>query len=440
MYNVGKVRILFKLIACIFLYVLMLGITACGSKHIVLPELEDGTFVSGDIFREYKWSGPYVNAKTWLRVTDPMAEHGGAMEFLPNPVNSKRIDDLEGAIKAEVYLEIWGGHPGTSDKKMRINGNEWITVPESTNIGPGAPESYMQFRYPVISIPLDQLIVGENTFEFSSGGQISHNFGWGQWGVYGVIFRVYYTPEKPHIVATDIVSSVKKTSQGESVQLDIKFSEGIDEVKKVEYIGYYEDFDYNGDGIYKDWQYNTLYGDFKNNIGTSKKKPFSVEWDTSWIPDQDEPIYIRARITDKNNITYITPVFEKLTLVRPDTSVKMYKPYDVPENWTSRNYKEHNNKVDVGDDLSKVIDAKVVLVTWNGYQCTYLIMNGNIIAPVENVFMVGKLHDYRYDEVPVDTDNLIQGVNIIKTYSETQEHGIEVMWPGIVLKVRYNLD
>ena len=76
------------------------------------------------------WKGPFVNAGNWQRVTDPDARHEGAAEFRPNPVNTVAIDDLDRAVGAEVVLEQWGGHAGTSDKRLRLNGNDWIAIPE----------------------------------------------------------------------------------------------------------------------------------------------------------------------------------------------------------------------------------------------------------------------------------------------------------------------
>jgi|TARA_B100000959_G_C14972583_1_gene620327 hypothetical protein len=62
----------------------------------------------GDIYAEYVWRGPYYNASTWQRVTDPNAAAAGARQFLPNRRNRITIEDLEGAIAAEVHIEQWG--------------------------------------------------------------------------------------------------------------------------------------------------------------------------------------------------------------------------------------------------------------------------------------------------------------------------------------------
>ena len=60
----------------------------------------------GDIYAEYVWRGPYYNASTWQRVTDPAA--AGARQFLPNRRNRITIEDLDRAIVAEFHIEQWG--------------------------------------------------------------------------------------------------------------------------------------------------------------------------------------------------------------------------------------------------------------------------------------------------------------------------------------------
>lgn len=82
----------------------------------------------GDIFREYLWTGPTGNQM----VTDPNAY--GPERNLPIPLRTFHLGDLAGAVRAEVYMEVWSGHPGTSDKVIRINGGSWIPIPAPETI------------------------------------------------------------------------------------------------------------------------------------------------------------------------------------------------------------------------------------------------------------------------------------------------------------------
>jgi hypothetical protein len=88
----------------------------------------------GDVYREY---AIHNGGNFDWRVTDPRAKHEGAKTFLPNPVLTINVRDLKGAIRAEAVLDRWGGHAGTKDKLIRLNDNEWITLPELTTTPKG---------------------------------------------------------------------------------------------------------------------------------------------------------------------------------------------------------------------------------------------------------------------------------------------------------------
>ncbi len=426
-----------KSIASIIL-VLVLLLVGCGKKPanqkestapttepIAVPKVTVTSFEAGAVFREFHWNGPFVNASTWQRVTDPNVKNEEAHKFLPNPINTINLSGLDEAVKVEMVIELWGGHAGTRDKLLRVNDNEWISVPESEFVGETeSPERYMQFRYPAVTIPLAQLKDGDNTFEFSCGEQ---TVTWGQWGVYGITFRLYYPVEMRPQNAQVVLGA----SENESLTFSLDSAQ--DDIAAVEYVGFYEDFDINGDGIYNEWHYTYRYGEMQSHIGTSVTAPYSVTWDTTWVPDQEQPMKIMAVVESADGLQYITPVLEDINLNRSAVSVKMYKPYNVPENWMTRDKKTHFCNIMVDDDLSKAIDSKLIMTTWHGKGCTDIKLNTHNIAS-----NVGLDHNYSYDELLVTPSQFVDGRNFLVTYSTTLDHGIEVLWPGIVAKIRYN--
>lgn len=235
------------------------------------------------MYAEYVWRGPYHNASTWQRVTDPDAAHSGARAFLPNPVNHITLADLDGAIAAEVMIQQWGGHTGTTDKALRLNGSPWISVahPEAIPGDRGSqrftgPECYQYFTYSTTSVPLELLLTGENDFEFTSGDQACLGFGWGQWGVYSVIFRIYYDEQKPHPTGR-IVSPGSGASVRDSLQLEAIASSPNGEIVSVDFIGHYEDYDYDGDGIWRDWHHIYQNGHLKRQLGTAAEAPYRAQ-------------------------------------------------------------------------------------------------------------------------------------------------------------------
>ena len=103
------------------------------------PELAAGPG-AGDVYRETRQS---IHAGDDWRVTDPDALNPGAQDFLPNPVLSLEVPDLTGAVRAEMIIERWGGHPGTSNKRIRLGGRSWLHLPELASIPANNPECYM---------------------------------------------------------------------------------------------------------------------------------------------------------------------------------------------------------------------------------------------------------------------------------------------------------
>ena len=391
----------------------------------------------GDIFREYVWKGPWVNASDWQRVTDPKATRSGAKVFLPNPVNSIQLDDLTNAIGAEIYLEQWGGHAGTSNKRLRINGGAWIPIPEPSGIPGDAgihkdPECYQYFTYPAVSLPLDALVEGENTFEFTCDGQICFSFGWGQWGVYGVTFRIYYDEAKPHPTGS-IIAPVEGHFMGNVAHLEAEATSANSTIERVDFMGLYEDFDYEGNGIYRQWHYIYRYGEIQHHLGTAFSVPFVSTWHTEWVPDQTIPMQMMARIKDAEGIYYMTRAVGDITLERPERSVKLYKPYNVPARWQSREITSlHTAKVYIDHDLQKATAARLVLATWSGSHAEAIGINDSMVVP-----SIGWYHNYSLDQLPLPIDLMQEGINTVFTKSTTIHHGIEVLWPGIAVLVQY---
>ena len=76
-------------------------------------------------------------------------------------------------------------------------------------------------------------------------------------------------------------------------------------------------------------------------------------WNTEWIPDQTEPLQIAARIVDDTGLTYLTPAVTCLRLKRPEFSVELCKPINVPSNWVTRR-KEYQESVEVKGILTRM--------------------------------------------------------------------------------------
>ena len=97
---------------------------------------------AGDVYRETLLAIHFGD--DW-RVTDPDALNSGAADFLPNPVLSLEVPDLTGAVRAEMIIDRWGGHPGTSNKRIRLAGRS-LAAPARTGVDPGFESRVLHVR------------------------------------------------------------------------------------------------------------------------------------------------------------------------------------------------------------------------------------------------------------------------------------------------------
>lgn len=349
----------------------------------------------------------------------------------PRRVPRKLNLDLADAIRAEVSVEYWGGHSGTAEQKFRANDHDWIMVPQPHNT-PTAPQCYYRTMLgnESVPIPLSHLKHGANEFQFTCGGQICHNFNWGFYWIYSFTVRVYYKPSRPHPVGR-MLSPLAGSTITDDCELLISLS-GPSAIRQVDYIGTYTDFDWDGNGLFEQWQYQTQYGVLRRHMASSSCAPFDAVWRSSGIPDQDKPVKIMAKITDITGMCYTTPAVENITFLRANRSLKMYTSYDVPECFGVRVGSMMTCKIAVADDLGKARSARLVLSTWSAAHADAIGLNDKKLAK-----LVGCVHNYSFDSIPVPVQLIKNGVNTFFIYAETDEHAAEVNWPGPVLLVEY---
>jgi hypothetical protein len=390
----------------------------------------------GDVYREYI---QYMYWPKEWRVSDPETEQPRAIrDYLPNPVLPIYIDDMTGAIRAEAQMDRWGGHVGTSGKRVRFNDNDWIDLPELTTTPDNQdPLCFFYEDNPIVAVPLAHLREGENTFEGTADEQVCHSFGWGQWGWYMMIVRVYFEKSVSHPEAriTSPQSGVT-LAENPTLSVDAKSEAGIE---RVDFLAHYNGFDENGDGIYGDWHHNyhflyrTLEGGIQDHIGSVTSAPYDVVWDTKWIPDQPEgSMKIAVRILDKGGMWYVTDAVEGISLQREDTTVAMYTSFEIPENFRTRmnNKKTCKFLIPNATDMSAAVEAAIHIRTWNGAH-ENVILNG-WTTPID-----GEDHDFAYNIRDFPAGKLHSGENLFEFISDTHHHGPEILWPGPAVTVRF---
>ena len=399
----------------------------------------------GEVYKEYVQVID-VGSDDW-RVTDPNIDLGvypQAAPFLPNPTLSIDIDDLAGATRAEALFSLWGGHIGTSGKRVSFNGNNWIDIPELET--PPAPAyNYIYQAMVGVDVPLGHLQQGSNSFTGTNDGQYgSYGFGWGQFGWYAIIVRVYYDPGSKTHVTGSITSPGNGATISDNAAIGVSVSGSA---SQVDVLAYYDGDDTDGDGVYQEYHHDYHRGKWdevviKHHAGSDFASPWSVTWDNSWVPDQSG-IKLLARIKGSNGVWYVTPEVTGLTLARASSAVRLYKPYGIDEReWARGDLGDpagtQQSYVDI-PDLADATSAVFLARTWNGVDGDgdpghYTRVNG-WYAPA-----YGENHYYSYDLLSVPVGELQEGQNLIEFKSNTTaHHGIEVIWPGSAIAVRYGV-
>jgi hypothetical protein len=345
------------------------------------------------------------------------------------------VDDLDDAIDAEIALKFWGGHIGTSDQTFKVNGSKKFNFPQPKT--PGNP--YCFFRTvlgnPPIKIPVELLMKGKNRFTFFCGEQVCYSFNWPLYWLYSFTIRIYYNDTKKCVRGI-----IKKEEEIDTAYNWVGFRTDVDDpamVESIEYIGYYEDYDLDGDGNPAGWHYMINNGIWEGIIGKQYLPPYNTVWSNYWVPQQYGAIKIIAKINSKSGLSYLTQAIEYNSLRQIKSIVKMYKTERLDEYFGVRIGERKECNIPINDSLSNAISAYIVLSTWSGESDDGAIhvmgINGKMLAESP-----GKLHDWAFLRIPVPIEYLKNGDNTFFIYSETDGHAFEVNFPGPSILIRYS--
>lgn len=399
---------------------------------------------AGQFYREYwaEWDEKITNCPNRLRVNDTeLSLHetfGRRSEAKANGLILVTInEDLFQLKAAQLYLEMWGGHPGTSNKRFLPNGKQVYNVPEV-----GAAAGHCIYSYPVIPLKVQHLVTGTNAFQFACDRGDSF---WGHFIMDNACVRCFLKPDHPDLVKAGLkgFSANVKLSNSSNVLQDVtevsitcpkEFEKSI---ASVDYLGRYYGFDDNGDGHENDWNGFTQKKQYQNHIGSASKPPFMVRWNTSMIPTQPNPSAIRAVVHLKGEFHYATDTIDDLTFPPKRSRVEMYKCSSIPVPFWSRDSQEKKTIIELPGDISSLKQVHLMIKIWDGGE-------GNIREPFKinghpySITSRKAIHDVVFTVAEVNPKHLQPGKNQITLLSDTEHHGIEVLLPGPVLIARYN--
>lgn len=370
----------------------------------------------GDVFREY------TNSLSMLRVGGSL-DYGGKTYSKYLALNGDF--DLADATRAEVIIEkvLCHGHTYGLCVKFNDDSNPWIKLPESSSLPSNQWTYQHHYATCTVAVPLSHLQSGTNKYKVAVDDAST---GWEQNLLYGIHVRIYYSASKPHSTG-----SITSPAAGGTLGLNPTISaQTSGSVARVEFVGYYEDYDYDGDGNCREWQYRWIQAKFLHNLGTDATAPYAVTWQNEWVPDQTQPMKIAARIVGSDGVIYMTPAVENVSLARPNL-VEMCKPYGVPAGWVTRSGAK-SEKFDVKGDLSKATAARYVVSTWRHEGAPELFVNSKSLGT--RAFSSFAALDT--GNVPVA--NLKSGQNTFGTGGTAGgHHGTEINWPGFVIFIQY---
>jgi len=398
---------------------------------------------AAEFYRDYpaRQDTEVSNSKRWLRVNDPEVSldetFGKRPEAKANglmlvPIN----EDLFLLERAELRLDMWGGHPGTTNKRFVPNGKEVYDIPEV-----GTETGNCTYNYPVIDLKVGNLVSGINAFQFTCDRGSSF---WGHFIIDSAAVRCFLKGDHPDLRKADLDKFTAEVVLGnsdnvlrETTDVSISFPEKFAEsIISVDYFGHYLGFDDTGNGAENDWHGFTHKGQYRNHIGSASEPPFVVEWDTSMTPSQARPMAIRAVVHLKEGFHYVTDNLDGLTFPAGREDIRMHRCSIMPVPFWSRASRENKAQFELPADISSLARARLMIKVWDGGE-------GNIKEPFKinghpySVTSGKAIHDVVLTIAEVDPEHLRPGRNEITLLSDTEHHGIEVLLPGPVIIARY---
>lgn len=402
-----------------------------------VPETASGRFLRLHWFERGSAHGNPGTDKDRFRVNAPEAGisrfASRSETFASGMMQILMREDLTRLAGAELYLEVWGGHPYTSNKRVTPNGRTTYPIPE---VGTG--NGHCTYHYPLIPLKITDLVNGYNALQFACDQGKSF---WGHFIVDNACIRAVLKRDHPDLAAAGLAgfdAVVRaRPAGGERMELELEVAGGFaDKVAGVDFHGFYEGFDENGDGATTDW-----HGFTKNRkpvaiAGSAAGPPFRAVWDTSMVIGAEARFRAAVRFRGQPQLVYETAATAPVTLPpKGSAAVRQFLCQEIPAPFASRIKREKTCRIPLDLDPSSIERAELHVVVWDGGRGTvedYFTLNGRAL-PVAGEAR----HDVIYSRAPLDPGLLRRGPNLIRLLSDTEHHGIEVLLPGPALVVRY---
>lgn len=422
----------------------LLSLTAPAFAATVPPswELPPSQQTIGVFWQEHwyeRTAGP--DAPRSLRINSPEAVlggFGGRVEARENGLMTIATDEnLFQITGAEAYAELWGGHPGTANKRVTINGRSTYQLPKV-----GTEDGHCTFSYPVIKLATTDLVNGWNALQWSVDQGTAF---WGHAMVDQACLRVALTNGHPRLVerglaefTASVAARPYATATSEGINLVLEVAEvWRDRIESVNFQGWYFGYDENGDLRPRDWHGFTQDRQPVAHLGTAETGQRAVNWDTRMLPAQKN-VAARAfvRFKELPGLVYVTAATPNLVIPdRAGSVVHLYESSDAPAPFWSRANEQKTCTIVLDVEPAKIEEAELYVTSWTGGAGSvkdYFTLNGRPLPVAE-----GSAHTRQFNRLRLDPEILKAGTNTIVLRSDTEHHGIEILYPGPALMIRH---
>lgn len=350
------------------------------------------------------------------------ARSSGMMQIL-------MLEDPRAIEGVELYCELWGGHPGTANKRVTVNGRSTYPLPEN-----GTAAGHCTHSYPRIALRRDDVVNGYNAIQFACDKGTTF---WGHFIVDNACLRAALPAAHEDLKRLGLegfqAAVHARQKGGERLQIWLE-SNRPERIARADFQGFFEGYDENGDGQARDWHGFTKQRQPEAWLGSASAAPFGIEWDTRMIAGGDCGVRATIFFHDAPGLVYETAPLEPIPLPLADNfRVIRVTATDLPAPFWSRAGKRKEAVIELPVPPGNIQRAQLHIVTWDGGRGGVehpFRFNGQ---PVE-VCGAGR-HDVLYSvrELPL---SLLARRNVAELLSDTEHHGIEVLLPGPALLLR----
>ena len=347
-------------------------------------------------------------------------------------------EDLRQIRRANLDVEVWGGHPGTARKRITLNGRSTFHFPEVGTASKNCTHQRASFN-----LRPSDLVNGHNSLQFAC--DTGDTF-WGHYIVDSAALRIGINKQDMRLSEVGLQDFEPKV-QVSTVENKEAFLLGLDgldphrdRLKSVQYDARYYGYDENGNGWFTDWH---------ENVATTPQIPdpnpaeepisFSAIFPTKLLHAQ-QGVEFRAivKFKDLPDLQYRTRKLSNFSVPgREGERVRLLTAEELPRPFWSRDKKVKNCSINLDVDPDNIVAAELHVVAWTGGAGDvkdYFTLNGQHIPIAE-----GSDHKTVYSRIPIDPTILKRGKNEIELLSNTKHHGIEIFLPGPALMVRHRI-